>query len=203
MKGKSIVLFCLGLVVGIGCGFGGSYLIQQMFQTDMSPTTVTSETDEPAGESKTKETETEPTNIEPVDTVDNTVTENNTQSEENATEVIDGTSNNVLFSGYDWPEAEINGAIPQPNFGSKPTSVSVSSGLVQTSHNGVSVDNALAYVEELKNLGYIYQPDEIKTDSEYCYSAWNGEDVLSSAHITISYKNTQEFKIIWTRPMRN
>lgn len=198
MKGQGVVLFLLGMAVGIGCGFGDSYLMQQMSKTDEAPATVTTETDKTADENKPDETS-EATDAEPANATEGTATENNTQGEEQPT---DGASSNALFSEYEWPEAEINGAIPQPNFGSKPTSVSTSSGYVAVDYSNVSTDDALAYIEELKNSGYTYKQHETKTDSMYSYDARNGEDVLTSAKIGISYRNTQEFGISWIAPIQ-
>lgn len=199
MKGEGTMLFLLGMAVGIGCGFiGGTYLLQQMSQTDETPTVVTTETDKTTDENKPDETG-EATDVGSANATKGTVKESNIQGEEQPT---DGTSSNALFSEYEWPEAELNGAIPQPNFGSKPTSVHTSSGYVNVVYKNVSTDDALAYIEELKSLGYTYEQHESKSDSIYSYDAQNGDSVLTSANIGITYRDTQEFIISWIGPVQ-
>lgn len=52
------------------------------------------------------------------------------------------------------------------------------------------------YVEQLKSAGFTYDANESKSPSMYLYSAYNSENILSSAMVQVNYSDDGRLSIL-------
>ncbi|MBQ9691311.1 MAG: hypothetical protein IJV62_04370 [Eggerthellaceae bacterium] len=112
----------------------------------------------------------------------------NTETSSESSDKAQSESKSSLFSGETFPENEITAAVPVPDFSVAPRSVETSDTVVSVSYEGVSEDEANAYIEQVKNAGFTYFAHESKSNDSYSYSARNTEDMLSEGtSISLDY----------------
>ena len=106
----------------------------------------------------------------------------------------------ALFSDLKWPENHVTEGVPVPAFSVAPDSVNESDRSVSATWKGVSDDEVLAYVEQIKSAGFTYSATENKSSNTYNYSGQNNERISDSTAVIISYtaksdQNDSQFNI--------
>lgn len=106
----------------------------------------------------------------------------------------------TLFSDLKWPENHVTEGVPVPAFSVAPDSVNESDRSVSATWKGVSDDEVLAYVEQIKSAGFTHSSTENKSSNTYSYSGQNNEKITASTAVIISYaakseQNDSQFSI--------
>ena len=96
---------------------------------------------------------------------------------------------NTLLSDAVWPENEVTALVPKPEFSVPLKSVSDSdsehSHSVSGQWDGITQDEAAAYVQKLKDAGFTVNANESSDSTMYTYSAANKEIDLHSERATV------------------
>ena len=92
-----------------------------------------------------------------------------------------------LFSDLAWPENHVTEGVPVPSFSVAPSSVNESDNVAGAVWEGVTDQEALDYVEQVKGAGFTYDARETKTATTYSYDARDNEDILDCTIVRINY----------------
>lgn len=190
---KGLLLFLVGLVVGICIGIGGTFAFNHFTadvnvdETSNTNSDTTENKDETSAndEQVTEEPQTSFTSEDSVQGDSTAVNTVNTNTDSNA-----GTG---LFASYEWPESEMNTyGVPKPSFDKKPSMVNISKYLLMVRYEDISMEEATGYIEALRNSAYVFDVQEDRSNATYNFRARNSEDILTSATLTVRYSAQSE-----------
>lgn len=83
-----------------------------------------------------------------------------------------------LFVAAEWPETDVTAGIPVPSFADAPSDVSITTNSVHVEWKNVSEADAAAYVESIKQAGFIYQFSETRGLNQYSFNASDAETTV-------------------------
>lgn len=97
-----------------------------------------------------------------------------------------------------WPENEFTSEAPVPHFGTEPYEVVIDEryGEVTARWEGVSVDEARGYLEEVKAAGFTVDAIELGDGTVFDYFAYNNEDIDEASVVEINYYYSGEIVIM-------
>lgn len=126
-------------------------------------------------------------------------TQSNDQSKESAEQSTQGesagSSSSSLFSADEWPQNETTEGIPVPHFSVGMDSLSMSEGLVNASWKNVPESEVSSYVDEIKQAGFTYDSNEIKSSDMYSYHARNHERLAEGSSVVVTFTPDGTFSI--------
>lgn len=103
-----------------------------------------------------------------------------------------GSASSALFSDLEWPENEVTEGIPVPSFSVGLDNLSEGSTMVIATWKGITDQEALDYVEQVKTAGFTFKPSEIKGPSTYSYSAQDKDGYEGCIYISVNYSAASE-----------
>lgn len=207
MKGKGILLVLAGLLVGLVIGSGGCYLAVNAglirtgdTSTENSESVADTSKAGDKEQSKIKQTaETLTTESGEEASVDGTYPAPAQESPEN-----ESPASNSPLRNLEWPADQLAGMLPQPETELSPSSVATSDLTIGVTYENIPVEEVMAYVDTVKNAGYVFRASESQSGNSYGYDASNNEDTTHAAHISLQYRqvnnNPSTFQINWVRP---
>lgn len=97
-----------------------------------------------------------------------------------------------------WPENEFTSEAPVPHFGTEPYEVVIDEryGEVTARWEGVSVDEARGYLEEVKAAGFTVDAIELGDGTVFDYFAYNNEDIDEASVVEINYYYSGEIVVM-------
>ena len=115
--------------------------------------------------------------------------QNGVQSQDDSDSSEQPESSSLLSGGGEWPSTKVGRTFPEPQFASKPYSVSTSGDTAAIIYyDNVTSDEVTAYINTLKDAGYTNNVSEMRSDGMYDWSADDGNsDGLCNGIVSIRY----------------